>query len=210
MNFDTPELVSRRREYKRKWHLENRERILREKKIYWNKHKVRFAKRRQEWLKANPDYNKTYLKEYYRTNREQMLKQMAEHHALHPEVRRRWRDRNKDVVNAKMRAWCANNRDRIRSYRMRSEALRKKAGAINLKSIKLFVDYVKAKSTAVCYWCQKRVSTRNIHFDHIVALANGGPHSVDNLCVSCPCCNCSKRDTPVRAWVKVGQQILEL
>lgn len=59
-------------------------------------------------------------------------------------------------------------------------------------------------------YCEKTISTKNIHFDHIVALIKGGPHSVENLCVSCSRCNRSKGAKTIKEWLQSGQQFLNI
>ncbi len=85
-----------------------------------------------------------------------------------------------------------------------------KAATINLASIEDWMQSVRSKRTARCYWCDKPVPTNSIHFDHIVPIIKGGPHSVENLCVACIPCNLKKGKKSARLWVRMGQQTLEL
>ena len=80
----------------------------------------------------------------------------------------------------------------------------------NPEKIEAWMASIMAKPSASCYWCGASVSKSNLHFDHIVALSKGGPHSIENLCVSCAPCNLSKANKDVVAWVRVGQQVLSL
>jgi len=90
----------------------------------------------------------------------------------------------------------------------------KRAASVNLKGIKAFVDGVKAKSSALCYYCGAVIPTkgRSLHFDHIVPISKGGQHSVANLCVSCAPCNLSKHNKPLSEWLKTSltQQLLPI
>jgi len=51
------------------------------------------------------------------------------------------------------------------------------------------------------YTCAYCGSTENLTIDHIVALADGGSHSLDNLTVACMSCNCSKGAKPLIEWL---------
>ncbi len=159
---------------------------------------------------------------YHKTMDEVALQALREHRhkreEANPEVRQRmiqWRRKyyaeHKESINAKSKAWRAKNRDKRLAAHAKRRAL-KKAAAITLKGIQAFMTKVLSNPTAICYYCEKRLSTRDIHFDHIVPLGKGGPHSADNLCVSCEYCNCSKHDKPLSVWIKtrVGQQLLNL
>ena len=56
------------------------------------------------------------------------------------------------------------------------------------------------KKTIKCYWCREKVLTAKCHADHITPLSKGGPHSVENLCVSCPKCNHAKSAKLLEKW----------
>lgn len=99
------------------------------------------------------------------------------------------------------RKYYLKNKDRIAAYNRVRFQLKKKE--LTAKS-EAWWDF------AFCYYCSKKVSTKSIHFDHIIPLSKGGPHSVDNLCVSCAECNMQKHDNPIEKWVKFGQQILAI
>lgn len=81
---------------------------------------------------------------------------------------------------------------------------------VNPKSIKIFILGVKSKRFATCYYCERKVPTTRIAFDHILALSKGGSNSVENLCVSCSDCNQTKHDKLLRDFITLGQQLLEL
>jgi 5-methylcytosine-specific restriction endonuclease McrA len=88
-------------------------------------------------------------------------------------------------------------------------ALKAKA-AVNLVHITEWMAAVKSKPFARCYYCNAKVSTDKIHFDHMIPLSKGGPHSVENLCVSCVLCNLSKGAKQIDEWQREGQQVLGL
>ena len=56
------------------------------------------------------------------------------------------------------------------------------------------------QQTLFCYWCQKRVTTANMHFDHKMPISKGGTNTVDNLVLSCSVCNYYKRNLHPDDW----------
>ena len=116
---------------------------------------------------------------------------------------------NKESILESNRNWAKRNKDKIHARDLRRKALLKGA-KINLRGILKWMQSVKSKPFSRCYYCDSITPSSDIHFDHIVALKNGGPHSVENLCVSCAPCNLSKKDKHIAAWVRIGQQILSL
>lgn len=149
---------------------------------------------------------------------------------------RKWASENKDKIARRQKQYREENSDKRKAQHKRwwdttglqwkREYLKKhpglevamahkrralqRAATINLSHIQEWMNYVKSKDSAVCYYCQQQIAREQIHFDHIVPLSRGGAHSVENLCVACASCNLSKNSKNVRAWVKIGQQFLEL
>ena len=79
-------------------------------------------------------------------------------------------------------------------------ARRKNAPVGNLETIKLWESKWNQKKSVRCYWCQNHFQPSQCHTDHITALALGGPHTIENLCVSCSQCNKRKQAQTVTAW----------
>ena len=52
----------------------------------------------------------------------------------------------------------------------------------------------------VCVYCGQTAGP--FHLDHVVPWSRGGEHSVENLVVSCPSCNLSKKDKTLKEWLK--------
>jgi 5-methylcytosine-specific restriction endonuclease McrA len=137
---------------------------------------------------------------------------------------RAYQQRNKSKRRAKQKEWVEKNRDKVRAtarrYIKNHKALHAARGAkrralkrqstVNLSQITEWMESVHAKKFATCYWCQLSIASSLVHFDHIVPLSKGGPHTIENLCVSCEHCNLSKKDRDVRVWTKINQTFLEL
>jgi len=211
-----------RREYNREWYRKNKERVQKEKSIYMRQ---RYAKKRDELLAKSAEYHRVngdkiraQQREYRLRNLELKRKQCREWHAAHkddPDYKKQRSERskadyqkNKSKVQAKHKEWLKRNPGYMAAVKHRRRLIEN--ASKNLAAIKAWMKSVKAKATAVCYYCQTEIPTKGLHFDHIVAIANGGVHDVSNLCVSCPKCNLTKQDKEVSAWVRVGQQILSL
>lgn len=211
-----------RSEYNREWYQKNKERVQKHKSIYMRQ---RYAKKRDEILakravchRVNGDKIRAQQREYRLRKIEQRRKSCREWHAAHkddPELKRRHSARgkadylkNKDRIRAKHKEWLKRNPGYTAAVKHRRRLIEN--ASKNLATIKAWMKSVKSKSKAVCYYCQKTIPSKGLHFDHIIALANGGAHDVSNLCVSCPRCNLTKQDKEISAWVRIGQQVLSL
>lgn len=124
-------------------------------------------------------------------------------------ARRLWPESRKEAQRAKNRKYQHENLPKFLAAYNRRRA-RKMAVEVDSRQILEWMQAVKAKPSAICYYCQRSVPTATINFDHVVALARGGAHSISNLAVSCRHCNAVKHATPIQSWKRNGQQILSL
>ena len=162
----------------------------------------RKAKQDRRWRDANKEHVAKTVKAYQQshksqvnaTNKQWQLRNRKEHLKSHRKAQRDYYSKHREYYRTKAKE---------------RRALRRKA-VVNLAGILNFMERVKEKSLSICYYCEGKVHSDKIHFDHIVPLSKGGAHSVENLCVSCADCNQSKYDKPIQAWVRIGQQILSL
>ena len=153
---------------------------------YYLSHKAIYAQRDAAWRKNNLARRSEITKRWYRKSKKNLEKRRA--------YNRKWyRDHPEYSAVKTLKRWAL-----------------KRCAAINLRSIKAFVKKIRSMDFATCYFCEKLVPTKGIHFDHIVPLTKGGQHSIENLCVSCPSCNHSKYNHTISSWIKTGQQLLDL
>lgn len=173
-------------------------RLQKKSKRYYQEHREELLRKNREWRLANKEALAAQQKRYNDAHREKRSAQNRARSAT-PEGQ------------AKAKAYRHAHRAANLVYVQKRKAL-KLAAAVNLSKIEEWVTTIRAKPSAVCYYCDKRIATDgySLHFDHIIPLSKGGPHSVENLCVSCPACNLRKSDKPVRLWIRAGQQLLEL
>lgn len=214
------------------------ERVRAANKASWDKNKHKYlakkletAKRRyaakKEWiLSQNEAYRIAHLDEIRQKQREYRLRNLEKRKANNTKWFAAHKDdpdyklqrslkgsanyeKNKSLIKQKHKEWRRNNKGYFHAIRAKRRML-EASSAENLEKIKAWVAHVKSKRAAICYYCQTSVSTAAIHFDHIVPLSKGGPHTVENLCVSCASCNLRKQAKSVTAWMRVGQQVLSL
>jgi 5-methylcytosine-specific restriction endonuclease McrA len=66
----------------------------------------------------------------------------------------------------------------------------------------------------ICRYCGRRVHRRKtgpgqLHFDHVIPCALGGPSTLENIVVSCRTCNLDKKDRMVDAWLADLEEMAE-
>ena len=111
---------------------------------------------------------------YYATHREQIKKYSTLYRAIRPEVHRQ--------SAAKRRA------------------LKRSAPIGDIEIITKWIEQWKAKRKVRCYWCGEKFPPNKCHMDHIISLARGGKHSIENLAISCFSCNSRKRAKSLDDW----------
>jgi len=155
----------------------NREKVRARVKARYQNNPEKFAEIRKQ--------RAPYQAAYYKSNREKLTRKMKE-----------YREENKDALKAHRKAHPEYHRNSMN----RRRALKRKCGVGNSQIIYAWERMVKSNPVCVCYWCRKVVSTKKIHFDHVLAISLGGQHSLENLCVSCPSCNHRKHAKSISDW----------
>jgi len=166
----------------RRRYARNADKIRSRSRAYRKQHAIRLRAANREWQKGTWETRRAHREEYYQ--------------------------RNKERIKAKCRANYHKNKGAAIAAAHKRRALRE--AAINLRGIKTWVNRIRGSKAVKCYYCRKTFSGKSIHFDHIIPLSKGGPHSVDNLCVACQPCNSRKHARSVQSFVRVGQQLLSL
>lgn len=155
--------------------------------------------------------NKFDRKAWERVNhsREDVKRKRAERH-------KRWREHNREILNAKKAAdylanreqrklmaaeWRRANPKNISTYRTKRR-MKLGQGAIGDRAaIRRWVCDWRSRQTVECYWCGETRTPSECHSDHVIALSLGGSHDVGNLVIACASCNIRKRDKPIDVWM---------
>jgi 5-methylcytosine-specific restriction endonuclease McrA len=206
-----------KRAYQAEYYRKHRAAVLERTRLNYLAHREERSVTTKAWRENNPEKVKGYSKKHALTHHDENLAASRRWYQRNAEAQRQ-RSRikrvkayqeNRESILKRNREWAHKHPESVLWRSQKRRAL-KKAASVNLNQIREWIDSIKSKRFAICYYCDKRISTKAIHIDHIVALAKGGAHSVDNLCVSCAPCNLSKQAKHVTAWVRIGQQVLAL
>tara|TARA_Y100001970_G_scaffold136999_1_gene168609 strand:- start:64 stop:342 length:279 start_codon:yes stop_codon:yes gene_type:complete len=55
---------------------------------------------------------------------------------------------------------------------------------------------------AKCYYCEKKLASKEVTMDHVVPLSQGGKSIKSNLVVACKDCNNKKKNMTTIEWLK--------
>lgn len=162
---------------------------------------------RAAWRAANPDYMKSYNPAYYSDNRDALKASAAAWKEANPERKKAndasWSERNRERKNSMNRkrwhsdpergralhaAWYRRNKNKAKEADSRRRALMLANGYEVVDFGALLLEH-----GMVCHICKLDIPDESdLHFDHVIPLAKGGPHAAHNIRPAHAFCNRSK------------------
>ena len=163
--------------------------------------------KRAAWRAKNADYMREYNARYYAANAELMKDAAKAWRDANPDRKRAndlaWALRNKAHKNALDRKrwhanpdhgrtlhadWYRKNRNKAKDAYHRRRARMRANGYEVVDFAALLLEH-----GMVCHICRKDIAHEgDLHFDHVIPLAKGGPHTADNIRPAHAFCNRSK------------------
>lgn len=207
-----------RKAYFAAWHQRNRDRRNAEARAKYRQNPGQKIAATKAYAESHPALRKQ-IQVNYRARNEEKCRARVRQWRLDNLESQRERERlksrkffkeNREKVLAQNRAWAKANRDKISARDARRKALKKGATLGDPAVIAHWKTLIRKMKFVRCHWCGTKIGGRKVHFDHVVALANGGAESIENLCASCPECNLSKQDKALNEWMARGQTFLSL
>lgn len=207
------------------WKAANKERYTVTNKLWAQSHRPQIAKAAKVRYRRNPD--KAWQSNHSPAAIARKRKWVEEHREQVRATNKAWKKRNPAKVKASSKRSYEKNSERRRllarerwiknhekelarlCHKNHKRRIRVKTGN-NPASIVKFIESIRKKRWVKCFHCDKKISGRKCHIDHITPLAKGGTHSAENLGPSCPKCNLSKSAKTLSQWneSKQGQLIL--
>ena len=176
-------------------------------KKYREENKTKIYQSKKEYREKNIDIIRIKKKEYNNNNKEKISKRDKEYREKNKEKIREnkklYYEANKEYVLSKNKEYQKRNRVRLNKYLL--EYSKTKIGSVSklntrhkrrtvIKDGDVTTQQLKELYSTVknCYWCNIKLTKNNTHLDHFVPLSKGGLHTIDNLVLSCSCCNLKK------------------
>lgn len=145
------------------------------KREHYLANKERYQARHRAWREANPGRN--------------------------AELAREWRQANPERAAQGVRRWNQENPERALERSRRRRARRQEATVESFTADELLASWAE-RGLSGCTYCP---DGEYEHADHVVPLARGGSHSIDNLVPACERCNTSKGAKLLADWLPAHQ-----
>ena len=137
----------------------------------------------RRWRKANPRSVRAAKRRHRENHYEEVL-----------EAERQYRQTHRDEIHSRCRRWAQAHPETVREIARRKRARKRELYVADIDEKAIF-----ERDGYKCVYCG---ATENLTIDHVVALANGGPHAPFNVVTCCASCNSSKGIKPVVAWLE--------
>lgn len=150
--------------------------------LYRKRHPDRVAMRRRQYARANAEKIAAYQRAYRERNKDKLAEHNKNYHRSHVFVRDKARD------SATHRKWRERNpgASAVRENRRRAKQLAAPGMGISQQQRSELI----AAACGICAYCNAH---RPLTLDHIVPLATGGEHDIENAAAICRRCNSAKR-----------------
>lgn len=171
------------------WKARNKERIKLVGAARYAENKARILASLKKYVVANREKVRGRMKNWYNKNREKQCERSRKFRKEHP-----------DVCRKQLLDWASRNPEKVKAHRAKRRARRQNAVIGDTSIIAAWEKKWKSKARVKCYWCRRSVPSKDCHTDHVTPLVKSGPHSVENLCISCPSCNLKKGPKTIDSW----------
>ena len=196
------------------WQLANHDKVLGYYKNFHKKYKEKEkeSRRRRETTDLGRAKKNTYQRAYYHAHkekfkvsrdkyraehREELLAKKRQYGADHREeralVNRIWREANREVNLAKKRAYGKTHPE-VGFRHTQKRRAQKRTTQIEVFTRQQW-EFLKSLCGYRCAYCRKK--TVALQQDHVIPLARGGTHTLDNIVPACGPCNQKKGVKPV-------------
>ena len=145
---------------------------------------------------VHKERERTRDRERYAANREQKVARASIYNAAHRKEKKEYNKEYSIRHPDRQRLFYATHPGKITEYKQRRRARKINAGGNGI-TVKQWHN-MKEEYNRLCAYCNQE---KPLAMDHVVPLAKGGRHDVDNIVPACRSCNASKGNKPLLIWM---------
>lgn len=163
-----------------------------ERRKHYAEHRGYILAKNKQWRDANSERVRANWERWYAEHRDELLEKLAG-----PEERARmraWQNADRAANREKYREKNRRERQGNEVYTLRNrEASRRRQ--VGTTYSRILYSTVLERDGMTCHLCSGPIaSLDDLHFDHVIPLAKGGEHTVENVRPSHALCNLRKSD----------------
>ncbi len=177
---------------------ENKEEILECNRKFYEENKEMISARNKDWRAKNPEKVKARKKHYRETNKEKIAvgnrcyrTENAEKIKTHYKS---YYEQNTDMLKTKSSLYKKTHPEKIREQTRKRRAMKRSVNENFTAQDELLVFEVFGNRCANCG------SIENLCIDHFYPLSAGNALTINNACLLCGHCNCSKRNSDPKCF----------
>lgn len=188
--------------YRRDYYQRNREKQLADAAAYWHANKDKITERTNARFRENPEPRRETVRKYKAANPEKIKAEAERFRKKYPERQAKWGaewyQANRDRARKMQEEWRARAMGdpgwlEAERQRAREKAGRRRAQMRSTSSGRVDLSAILERDGMTCHLCLEPIpSLEVLHFDHVIPLSKGGPHSMDNIKPSHAACNLRK------------------
>lgn len=187
-------------EYNKNYGQLNKEKLLSQKKAYYQSNKDRLAEYSKSYREANKEYIKEWRKNHYQENHSLINEKNAQYRANNAEKMKEYfrnhYQMNKGSIKRRVKLYFSTDAGRETSKKTRQKRRTIKRGLDATLTHQQWEE-CKANFENCCAYCGKEAKLEQ---DHFLPLSRRGEYTLNNIIPSCRTCNSSKSDRDYFDW----------
>lgn len=200
-------------ENNRQWRVRNRDKLRAKDRQDYLANREVILQKQKEYALRNPEKMRARKRKYYEENKAVLTAKITAYIKAHPEIQKKSLDNYKrkypDRIKASKKKYSdAHKHENLMRAKARRARIRESNECVG--KVSQFYRSVRSKRNVFCYYCGSIIAGKMAHIDHVIAVAKGGKHSVENLCTACPPCNQKKAAKLPSEVGHIDQKLLDL
>ena len=150
-------------------------------------HYLYSRKQKDQWESDNRVHRNKYYAQWRKDNPDSLKMSQEKFNQKNPDRLHLYYLKNREDILSKSNSYKKNNPLKVRQWAMKRYSL---IQSVTVGDVSY--DEILNRDGYFCHICKGDVEPWDIHFDHVVPLAKGGSHSMDNISVTHSTCNLRK------------------
>ena len=183
-------------EYKKQYYLDNKERIKEYLKGYYLENKDKILDTSKGWSENNREKSRAIKTKWRKDNPEKVLEISRQYHKDNIEKEREYHKQysqdNREILCKKVKEWVKTDKGRALQQRSNYRRRMREKNIINTLTSQEWLNILEHYNYR-CAYCDVEFEVENMpHKDHVIPISKGGDNVKENVVPTCQSCNSKK------------------